>query len=514
MKGTKTKVEDIGSNNVKDTNTDKKSVSIANTNRDAIITAIEASKRSGVPFLFFSNPGYGKTTDVYQYGKKFGYHVEVLSGDQFSRDEILGYQVNEPGTTHLISKEPEWFSRIMEAENGTLTIPNDETGAKYPKGTPSILFLDEISVAPSDVQGALLQLSKDRCIHGGKFLPKDCIVVSAANYKGNLPGYVNIISPELNRFCLVNLIPGRFNDTASSGEDNIVVLSEFLKCLDDSEIMDGDYPTFNTDYHMTPERKKEVLALISNNIRQLCIDYEYTSDGSKGYIDLRNTNYDGIYDTEMDGVPEVFNILTGRSISNLAKVVIALCEMGVTSTNPIYKKFVDGLVGLGTNNWDDDADAFKNQIKKYLERWYGFVGVILDKYNANNIMNNTAQRTIKHINKFNDANTISGAIRNLICERDSHGSSVYTTQEYSDLKAMIEKKFDIDKMEDTVKNLTDSQNIASFRSDYENILTLVQTMEEDKGANKNDIKELKDIIEYWDFYYTSVYMGITTEQVA
>ena len=57
-----------------------------NKTRDVIITAVEASLRSNadmpvdkrVPVLFFSNPGFGKTTTIYNYAKKNGYHVEVL----------------------------------------------------------------------------------------------------------------------------------------------------------------------------------------------------------------------------------------------------------------------------------------------------------------------------------------------------------------------------------------------------------------------------------------------------
>ena len=106
-------------------NTDGVSGVNVNKNRDTIISAVAVGARTRVPILFFSNPGYGKTTTIYNIGKKHGRHVEVLCGSQYSQDEILGFQTNEPGSKSLVIKEPEWYSRIMEM---------------HAKNIPSILF--------------------------------------------------------------------------------------------------------------------------------------------------------------------------------------------------------------------------------------------------------------------------------------------------------------------------------------------------------------------------------------
>ena len=68
-----------------------------NKNRDTIIEAVLMSARTNVPVLFVSNPGGGKTTTIYNIGRKYDRHVEVLCGSQYSQDEILGFQTNEPG---------------------------------------------------------------------------------------------------------------------------------------------------------------------------------------------------------------------------------------------------------------------------------------------------------------------------------------------------------------------------------------------------------------------------------
>ena len=37
--------------------------------RDKVVTAIEVTRRSQVPTLFFSNPGFGKTTTICSYAR-------------------------------------------------------------------------------------------------------------------------------------------------------------------------------------------------------------------------------------------------------------------------------------------------------------------------------------------------------------------------------------------------------------------------------------------------------------
>jgi MoxR-like ATPase len=102
--------------------------------RDLMLTGFELSRISGVPMLYLGNPGMGKTTIVNLWAKRNGYHVESLIGSAFDRSEILGYMVNDgSGTDYLRTKAPEWFHTITGLEK---------------KGTPSVLFIDEIAGAP------------------------------------------------------------------------------------------------------------------------------------------------------------------------------------------------------------------------------------------------------------------------------------------------------------------------------------------------------------------------------
>jgi len=137
-----------------------------------------------------SNPGAGKTTGAMRYAEKNGYHLEVLIGSRSTPEELLGYQVNNGGSS-LEHLDSQWWSRIIEYEK---------------KGIPSILFCDEISTCPGQTEGAMLSLIQDRKNQKGESLPESCIVLGAANYSKNLPSYMDIIAPAINRFCVINLM--------------------------------------------------------------------------------------------------------------------------------------------------------------------------------------------------------------------------------------------------------------------------------------------------------------------
>jgi hypothetical protein len=73
----------------------------------------ELSKATKVPFLMISNPGGGKTTGVVRFAEKNGYHLEVVIGSRSTPEELLGYQVNNGGSS-LEHLDSQWWSRIVE----------------------------------------------------------------------------------------------------------------------------------------------------------------------------------------------------------------------------------------------------------------------------------------------------------------------------------------------------------------------------------------------------------------
>ena len=407
--------------------------------RDVAIAAIEASKRSKVPVLFMSNPGYGKTTTVYNYAKKNGYHVEVLCGSQYAQDEILGFQANE-GLDSLVIKEPEWYSRIMQNEKA---------------GKPSILFLDELSTVCGSTQGALLQLCFERRIRGGKSLPDDCLVIAAANYKQNLPGYSEIIAPALNRFCIVNLLPS----------NPLEVIMEFTQGTKET---DSKWPTFDNNVLSAKEENKIVL-----EIRQAFTGLfnTYSLGSSKGMLDIRNTQYDGIYDRD-DAIPEVLNFISGRTISYLIRMILALGSMGIHAKDEIAGKIIEGLIGLGTNTWGDIDDA-EARLLKYNRDIKTKFGRILDK--ITNKFDEAKPKVDSQLSKLMGKDTVSNRITAFLANDDTEK---YLTEELADLTMAIQKKYDsLDFEKNINKIFTNPESVLEMRADMANLERLISDAE-------------------------------------
>lgn len=297
-----------------------------------ILESIDISRNSGVPVLYFSNPGYGKTTTINKWAKANNYHVESLIGSQFSQDEILGFQVNNNGVLEVL--EPEWYRRIIKAKEN---------------GHPSVLFLDELSMCAPSTQGALLHLCFAKEIRGGKKLPEDCLVLAAANYKDNLPEYCEIIAPQINRFCVVNL-----DNRDRSATD---ILMEFTSNFGDGKDIDYIAPSFDTDID-----EAKIMSSIRKELASLFMEYS-NPDNSWGYISLENQNISCAYEPVEN---RVYNFISGRTISYFTRIM----KSAMTSNKKLemlgtLKLMAAGLIGGGTFSWDEDPRARSKQILRF-----------------------------------------------------------------------------------------------------------------------------------------------------
>lgn len=301
-----------------------------------ILESIDISRNSGVPVLYFSNPGYGKTTTINKWAKANNYHVESLIGSQFSQDEILGFQVNNNGVLEVL--EPEWYRRIIKAKEN---------------GQPSVLFLDELSMCAPSTQGALLHLCFAKEIRGGKKLPEDCLVLAAANYKDNLPEYCEIIAPQINRFCVVNL-----DNKDKSPTD---ILMEFTSNFGDGKDIDHYIaPSFEANVD-----EAKIMSSIRKELASLFMEYN-NPDNSWGYISLENQNISCAYEPIEN---RVYNFISGRTISYFTRIMKSV----MTSNKKLemldtVKLMAAGLIGGGTFSWDEDTDARNKQVKKFNSR--------------------------------------------------------------------------------------------------------------------------------------------------
>lgn len=466
-------------------NTDGVSGVNVNKNRDTIISAVAVGARTRVPILFFSNPGYGKTTTIYNIGKKHGRHVEVLCGSQYSQDEILGFQTNEPGSKSLVIKEPEWYSRIMEM---------------HAKNIPSILFCDELSGASPGVQQALLGVIFERTIRGGKKLPDDCWVVSAANYKANLPGFSDIIAPQLNRFCIINLLPDQPKEIIYE----FTQPEAFIDRKSPTSCAVENWPEFedNTaDDRVVNRVVTEVRAAFDAMFKA------YTPGSNKGFLDIRNIMYDGMYDRD-DNIPEVLNFISGRSISNVCKCIIGMAELGLDSNSLIYTKVMDGLIGLGTNSWspeEQDVGIQTERIEKYLADIHNRFAPILNR--AQKALSKKSSsveenEVLSKLTKLMGKDTVSNNITAFIANDDN---MKYTEEEWLNVFKKIADTYDLNNMGTQIETIfKDKNNMLLFKSDMDCLDTLLEDIE---GANvvidclKPYIIELAKIRKAYQLYY-------------
>lgn len=326
--------------------------------RDLMIATIEISRRSKVPMLYLGNPGVGKTTIVNMYAE-YCYkqyktpqqfhieeisskdladkmHVESVIGSAFDRSEILGYMVNDsvknPG--FLTMKDPEWYHRILQYEE---------------KGIPSFLFIDEIPTTPKDVQGSLYRLIFERVLNSGHTLPDDCIIVSAGNYKANLPVMCDITSPSLNRFCIINFQPRSFKEL-------------ILEASQKKEDLTKDLPVFKTT-EMTKEYCDKALEYSTNVL--LSLEETYSgSDTSKGMMDCNNTNLADVYDGDYAEGKAVYNFISKRTIGYFHSCFAAMASMGIKDKD-VIGQIVDGLIGLGFNSFAEikELNAYRKFVK-------------------------------------------------------------------------------------------------------------------------------------------------------
>jgi MoxR-like ATPase len=292
--------------------------------RDLIFTSLSLAESTHLPFLFLGNPGIAKTTGVRIWAEMHGYKVTTLIGTQRVAEEILGYMVNDTGERRLITYTPDWFDEIME---------NEKDGFK------TLLFIDELSQAPDNVQGAMLQLIFDRKVGGrDNYLPDNCLVVSAANYKGNIPPQCGLQAPTLNRFVIINIQP----------QDGIGLINEFLQSESERK---ADLPVFQK-IPISERIEKSVRDLLKEHFNLLFQTYSRKEE--KPALDIMNTEFSDIFDRP----GPIYNFITGRTVHYLNRLALGMIHLGIV--RKAHKEKIGsmclGLVGLGTNSFKNEGE--------------------------------------------------------------------------------------------------------------------------------------------------------------
>lgn len=391
-----------------------------------VYDVIDLARYSKVPFLLMSNPGYGKTTIINKWAKEHNYHVEVLIGSRFTPEEIMGYQVNEPGETSLVHKNPKWYDNVMEYEA---------------KGIPTLLFEDEVSTCPDYVQGALLDLNFSRKIGNGSKLPEDCLVMAAANYARNLPSTMGMITPNINRFCVVNLLEGR---------NTLDIFNEFMK--PSKGAISHELKAFNK------KTEEEFNTAAYEAFKDLILKYS-DNESPNGYIDLENTDLGDIYQ-EAEG--NLYNILTGRSLSYLVNVIKTMAQMGMTDKRLCYQVGA-GLAGLGTNNFTKaQAERWRENLQTITSRLVVDFNSLetVDEVSLKGTVAEVIQRFLQEANKSSVGAGSFKQLKAIVNKIDD---------EYSDIIAVTHRFLDGDAKDDI--------KVAQYISDMDSIAELFEYVE-------------------------------------
>lgn len=418
----------------------------------------ELSKSTKKPFLLMSNPGGGKTTGVVQYAEKNGYHLEIVIGSRSTPEELLGYQVNNGGES-LEHLDSQWWHRIIEF---------------HKKGIPSILFADEISTCPGQTEGAMLSLIQDRKNQKGEYLPDDCIVIAAANYSKNLPSYMDIITPAINRFCVINLTEGM------TGVDLV------------NELFHPEEAKPRKFVPFTKKDDEEYTLTMEKFFTNIFTSYN-DKKSAKGFIDINNTDIAGLY---QESESSLYNVISLRSMSDFTKLLKCAIEYGMNDKS-FLSKIVDGMIGAGSN-------SFKNyeQASAYRDLLHVSVDQISKKFMRHTPVTRSKKSKFDYGESVADIVTKLNQRTNELSEsfvQDSESSNVL-----DELVQALSKNYG--NIGQVVFGMNDNkEKQATFLSDYEAVGDYFDNNEEDIRNNFSDSSyKIVGFLQGYSAYYNQL----------
>jgi hypothetical protein len=431
--------------------------------RDLIFISLSLAEKTKVPILFLGNPGIAKTTGVRLWSEINKYKVTTLIGTQRVAEEILGYMVREEGEKKLKTYTPDWYDEIIE---------NKKAGFK------TLLFVDELSQAPDNVQGAMLQLIFDRRVGGrANYLPEDTLVVSAANYKGNIPPQCGIQAPTLNRFAIINIEP----------QDGIGLINEFLQ-TEEERIL--NIPSFAYT-EITPAISDSLSRNLKGALQSLISLYS-KNDEQDTVLDFKNQNFSEMFDQP----GPVYNFISGRTISYLKRIMEGMIHLGIVRKEykPLVTNIFLGLAGLGTNTFKDTADKSGGDYEQYKLMLVSRVQAALRRSVEEN-MNEINATEINYQGK-----TIDKCISDWLRYSDSSGGVIYD-KNLKKLMDIIKLEYptDVQGMEKVINSWSDNKML----NDLQKITTLYNNLKAYPMVElEGDIRTLGIIKEAYEGYLT------------
>lgn len=281
-----------------------------------------------------------------------------------------------------------------------------------------------------------------------------------------------MLSPMLNRFCLVNL-------ELTAGD-----LSSF--------ILTDPSPSVTFDIKHEEITQKNIEKKVANMIDTLVNTYSNTKKGEVPIIDLKNKDYSAV-----DGVQgEMYGILTGRTVSYLARMLTSCVRLGY-DVNMEYLAY--GLIGFGTGEVTDTHILRKT----YYSDIKVFVNNIL-KHTASNM--NIDISTVNYDIAFNASKNEANKIADMLVQSGSQVSNgqMYATVD-SYYKAVNQFITEFGMIIKNIDNLTMDEHIKAvvdFCMQKSKEAKIVYSMLEQ--FSKNDSFKEKDSLSRYSVYLASI----------
>lgn len=151
------------------------------------------------PVLMVGRPGIGKTSMCEQLAEELNMQLLVWHPVTMERVDIVGVPMTFAG------KGGETIADFLPFEDWRKICTTKK---------PTLLVLDDLGQAPTDVQGALMQMILLREVNGRKISDK-VTIIAATNRKKDKAGVQGMISPLLDRFSMVIEVEFNLDDWAA-----------------------------------------------------------------------------------------------------------------------------------------------------------------------------------------------------------------------------------------------------------------------------------------------------------
>lgn len=145
----------------------------------AFLTPIE--DLSGLPIALWGAPGISKSSRIKQIAKRLQLPIEAIFPSTMQPESVSGVLIPDMKggvNTHLIVPA---FRNLLKVEQG-------------------ILFIDELSCAPEEVQAALMNVVLERKVEGQSFA-RGIRIIAAGNPLSSASAGWELTAPNANRFC-------------------------------------------------------------------------------------------------------------------------------------------------------------------------------------------------------------------------------------------------------------------------------------------------------------------------